>query len=217
MNEKPKSAPQSPLAYWWNEFLFARSFAHTTSLSPDDCQTALYGIEHPVEGGWFTFNSMSKSVNIQPTGNHDAGTARFDIRLKRRNRGIDYTMAKAEGTITRHPETGETLVRGRTKFGAFYYLLMVGYAAIFGTVFLGMSSYSMETFSLWMVLLLFGIVAYTWWRMFTDRNSLTETITDTLRAAELSAPGWEKNKHGAASINPALLGVDERSGYFRKR
>ena len=82
---KRKPSPQNPLVYLWNEFLFARSFEFTTTLSPEVCETVLRGIAHPVQGSWFWGSQSSKTVDIQPDYLTDGRDLRFDIRLKRQH------------------------------------------------------------------------------------------------------------------------------------
>jgi hypothetical protein len=218
MSPKPKAPPQNPLVYWWNEFLFARSFVYTTPLSPEECRKALLEIGHPVEGGWFSFNPVSKTVEIHREQPDTNSPARFDIRLKRRNRGIHYTMAKAEGRIAYDEQSGETTVQGRTKFGALQYLLVVVYVVVFGLIFLNMSSLVGGFPYFWILFALIFALSFTWWRMYSDRNYLTDLIGTTLREAEFTPPESLKQKRGDDDdVIGSLMENDESSAQRWKR
>lgn len=188
---KRKTPPTNLLVRAWNEFLFTRSFEFETSLAPEELADDLMTLREQGSRNIFAFMPLSRTVDVKYEGQ---GAYHFDLRHKRRNRQIDYTMAKAVGEM-RHAN-GRTIIRGEVKFGAFYHTMMLT-LAVFSVVFLSLFTALTSAFSPypgWIMpiqtLVIVGFLLFGWWRMYQDREALmtlleaTITVEKRKRAAE---------------------------------
>jgi hypothetical protein len=191
---KRKVAPTNPLLRAWNEFLFTRSFEFESPLTPDELADELMTLREKGSQNIFAFLPLSRTVDVKYEGQ---GAYTFDMRHKRRNRGVNYTMSKAVGEITE--ENGRTVIRGDVKFGAFYHTLML-ILAIVGVIllsFVGSFVSAVGAYPAWaiplQVLITVSFLFFGWWRMYQDREALMALLSETLTT--------EKRKRAEARLS----------------
>lgn len=184
MTEKPKRKSQSPIVYWWNEFLFAKHFAFETDLSPDEAAACLWDLRRWRQG---LFRTRGCTVSLDNDSHRKRGQPiNFDIRRKRYSNRAGKTSAKAEGVIVFDDDTGRTIIQGRVKFGWIYYAglftVPVWFFFMFGLCKLGMGTNTPPNpLTLTPVLIVFTFATVVQWLlMFSDRNQLIRDIAKSL-------------------------------------
>jgi hypothetical protein len=187
---KRKTAPANPLRRAWNEFLFTRTFEFESPLTPEELADELMTLRERGSRSIFAFMAVSRTVAVQYEGQ---GAYHFDIRHKRRQGQIAYTMAKAVGTFT--AENGRAIIQGEVKFGAFYHTMLLLFALLMiGTVFIfapfGLPAVSFFWFQ---IALIVGFLLFSWWHMYQDREALMALLSETLTT--------EKRKRAEARLS----------------
>jgi len=178
---KRKKAPQNPLLYWWNEFLFARYFEYETDLAPDEIARRLRSLQHEREG-WIW--GLEKTSKIKIHANEKG--LDFDIQSRRR-RALDpigITTARAQGTALVDSGSGQTIVQGAVKLGRLFHIFLLAYITITATAVL-----PLFIRALWLMgnlgdvivtmipfFILGAMIAFYWWRIYQDRNDLNAII-----------------------------------------
>ncbi len=171
MIEKRKSEMQSPVNYWWNEFLFVKHFIVETDLSPDEAADQLKTLQQ-LRYSLLDYKGCIVEVGDTPQQAHE--TAPFNIRVLLRR----YTTLRAEGTITQK-DSGHALVQCRVKFGWVYFVRDIGmFLALLFFVWLVGSGRTPFPAPLAFILLPFiGLLFVAgWWQMLQDRNRLIRSI-----------------------------------------
>jgi hypothetical protein len=187
MKTKRKMIPTNFWERLWYEYLFTRRFESETTLKATEVGNSFLELRenlqwNPFKVGLSFFFPRQRTVDIQYEGE---GVYRFDIRTKRRQRSIDYTMAKATGFIEEQPD-GQTRVEGHVQFGAVYHTLMLLLPIFMLLLFSVYTTYIplFETDFGWFLTLplviVFGSVLWAWWRMLQDRNQLMQDLQTLL-------------------------------------
>jgi hypothetical protein len=211
---KRKSSPANPLLRAWNEFLFTRTFEFDSSLTPDELADELMLLREAGSQNIFAFLPLSRTVDVKYEGQ---GAYIFDIRHKRRQRGVNYTMSKAVGEMTE--ENGRTVIRGEVKFGAVYHSMMF-FFSIMSVVVLSFFAGFVNDFGAypaWAIplqtVIVVGALLFGWWRMYQDREALMTLLNETITT--------EKRKRAEARLSDGDAAEDDveyiRQGQARKR
>lgn len=195
---KRKNRAPNRILYWWNEILFARYFEYETDLTPLELSESLQDLEHPYRGG--PFLGLLKQAKIEQYPNQKG--LDFDIQSKRKRKWdfIALTTARAQGRAIVNKGTGTTIVRGSVKFGRFFHFFLLFYLFYFFAIIPQlMISGVTEAGSLevlagmsFPLLILGTMMAFYWWRIYTDRNDLAHLVQDAIDE--------QKSKQAAAHL-----------------
>lgn len=206
--EKSKGPVLSTLNTYWNLALLARGFDLETKLPPEVCAERLADLHQPYRLLKFDLASRT-TAQVTP---HEDGYS-FDLRIKRRNRGVDYTSVKATGRIVHSAGLEATLIRGTIKLGWLFMLTTVGaiVAVIVGllmvVLFEGIqfggllaSLGIMGAVALWVVLIIQ-----------TDYRILTQRLAGQLAAVDVRETGRDLFEDEAEALHTETPNQNRRT------
>lgn len=180
MSVKHKHGARNLLAYWWDEFLFARYFDYETPLTPDEVGELL---EDNISGkarqrSWFRYG-LYNSVTLMQQGDKSSD---FAVKTSQTSSFLGHIVtAQAEGRIYADQARGVTIVTGKVTFGRAHHVLLTG-GALFSLLMIlqGLSGHSFEAYFFWPV-----ILALYWYEAWRDRNELAEKIDESIMQAKV--------------------------------
>ncbi len=185
---KRKPQPLSPLRQFWREFLFTKPFYFESNASPSNVRQSLQQLK--LQKGSL-FNNWRNRVVV---GYTNQGTT-FTLERERRGRSSYYANARAKGEITFHDTLERTIIQGEAKFLASSYLpffIIVTILIFFFTISLTQSDD--QDAALLTLILFVGMMAWTWVRMYRDRNHLIQDIEHAIYNARFTAKPKPKPK-----------------------
>jgi len=200
---KRKLAPKSPIAYLWNELLFARYFEYVVDLDPDELATRINALAHQREGQVW---GLLKTVDV--TAHPNGKGLDFHLRSKRKSKldlfGITTTRAHGQAVVDK--VSGRTIVRGVIKFGCLLHFYLIAYALL--TLITIAPAFSSTTLinvpSVLLLLLIIGVLlSFIWWRMFRDRNNLSQLLeyVTTQQAADIRRRSKRLLQQDSSEVN----------------
>jgi hypothetical protein len=141
--------------------LFAQGFYHISADDTYEVAKRIQALIQPREG-WFGVRSVTSEVQSLQ------GRYAFDVRIKQRSRGIDYTVAKAVGQV--YMADGVTILDGKVLLGAVWYgFMLFTLVFVFGFLLWGGFPPSIR----WLfVLIVGGVMGYYLYSMFKAREEL---------------------------------------------
>lgn len=175
LKEKPKAKEQeTALQYWWNEFLFRKTFTFESHLPPDVCAESLRRINTP-SGDWWTEMWRRRRLTSDVYSSIDYEYT-FDIQARQRGKRRYYTTAQAKGSIHQDAR-GITIVDGVVKLGAGSQIGGLIAIGMFMMMFFWISGIVMrEPVSLLIIIFVIGLTVMGWFQNLADRNHLIEQV-----------------------------------------
>lgn len=162
---------ESPLAYWWNEFLFRKKFRFETTLSPNASAESIQQIQSHSPGGWWAnmWNTRRVEVNSMQVGDE---VYHFTVRIQQRSRSGYQTQVEAEGSIF-PGEQGGSVIEGAAKMNPYAKLMIILIIVMLMTTF-GANA-APDPAVLWVSGMVIVLVL-TWVSMYRERNQIIEKI-----------------------------------------
>lgn len=172
---KKNESDKNLFARLTNEFLFAREFEYESPLTPDEMAAALSAMEKIPHRSWLlSFAHLKDKVEFE---RHSDKVIHFKIHVKEDAKSkwnMGYKFHETEGSITANPETGMTIIKGRTRFSGEYY------ASIFFLMFVNIVTQSLD-FGTWIWL---GLLFVIWFALYQERNALADRLDEVIMHAK---------------------------------
>lgn len=196
---KAKLSPVSPIQRIINEMLFIKQFHHVSDLSPEDVRAQLEDMAYQPDKMKRVFFPRQRIVNISPIRDQQQ---QFTIRTKV---GGLYTELTASGYITYDPATRKTTVIGQVKFDPVYLAVLV--IGLFFLITWGLASLSRTGMlaSPFVLVTLTLTNLFYFRQMFLDRNTLLNTLQESLSIRDVSKSHQRLADHSASEHNQQHL------------
>ncbi len=184
-----KNNPVGTVRYWWGWALFSRQFEMDVNVPPIRIAEHLGKVRQPMQG--FPM-ATERSVTIRVVESERIYT--FDMRIKHRSRGVNYTSVKAAGRIVYSEGYATSIIRGDVRLGWVYFaahiLSFIG--VIVGLVIStlgGAPAFSVPIFA-FIVL----AVLYATWRIYADYIELQAMLMNQIEMAYLEQLASDQGK-----------------------
>jgi len=174
-----KHQSETIFSHFWNEFLFARAFEYETPLTPDEMAEALQQLDGQKYTSWFlSMRGLVHRVTYADDGDK-AGTFKIELESKDRDKWweTDTAMQLVEGSMTSQPDTGMTVISGKTRFSGRYYAILL--FIFMSNLFLQFGNGSLGLQVLWI-----AVIMSFWFTMYRERNKLADRVDDIIMTAK---------------------------------
>lgn len=164
----------------WNEFLFAREFEYETPLTPEEMAAALKALEKSEPKSWMlSFGKLRHELQFEQ---HSDKAIDFKMDVKDADKSwwsSGYKFHLTEGSLIANPETGMTIVKGRTRFSSEYYVTMM--LLFIANLFTQTQGINLMDWGFW----LWGSMIFiTWFALYHERNAISDRLDDIIMHAK---------------------------------
>ena len=166
-----KNTPVGAMRYWWSRALFARQFEIEVNLPPARLAHYLDNVHQPMEG-WIEPSGRTVTIReIEPERMYE-----FEMLLKRRSRGQDYTRARANGRIVYSEGYQTSIIRGDVRLAASNLLIHV--VTFIPFVLAMLFAFSSGVPDLYIPVIGLGLLTllFTSWQIFADYHELQAVL-----------------------------------------